>query len=61
MFATLVICLPSQHEGGEVHVTHGKKKKIFKTAESSDFDFSYLCWFVVSLHYNSSALKTVRM
>ena len=46
MFGTLVICLPSKHEGGEVQVTHGGKEKIFRTADSSEFGFTYLCWFV---------------
>jgi hypothetical protein len=47
MFGTLVICLPSKHEGGEVHVMHGGQKKILATAESSEFNYTYLCWFVV--------------
>jgi hypothetical protein len=47
MFGTLVICLPSKHEGGEVHVTHGGKEKILRTADSSEFSFTYLCLFVV--------------
>lgn len=46
MFGTLVICLPSQHKDGEVHLRHGGKEKIFKTAETSEHDYSYLCWFV---------------
>jgi hypothetical protein len=47
MFGTLVICLPSKHEGGEVRVTHGGKEKILRTADSSEFGFTYLCWFVI--------------
>ena len=49
MFGTLVICLPSHHEGGEVHVTHGEHKKSLETAESSDFAYSYLCWSVIEV------------
>ena len=49
MFGTLVICLPSQHVGGEVHVTHNKGEKILKTAEASEYDYSYLCWYVIKL------------
>ncbi|KUJ09541.1 uncharacterized protein LY89DRAFT_787848 [Mollisia scopiformis] len=45
MFATLVIALPSKHEGGEVHVTHAGKTKIFATSTFSEFDASYLAWF----------------
>ncbi|KAK2750644.1 hypothetical protein FQN57_002715 [Myotisia sp. PD_48] len=45
MFGTLVICLPSQHKGGDVHITHGGKTKILRTAESSEFGYTYLCWY----------------
>lgn len=50
MFGTLVICLPSEHEGGQVHLTHGTREMLFDTAESSRFEFSYLAWFVPVLH-----------
>lgn len=46
MFATLVIALPSKHEGGEVRVTHGGQTKTFGTSKSSEFDSSYLAWSV---------------
>jgi hypothetical protein len=46
MFGTLVICLPSKHEGGEVRVAYGGKEKILKTAESSEYGYTYLCWYV---------------
>jgi hypothetical protein len=45
MFATLVIALPSKHEGGEVRVTHGGKTKTFETSRFSEFDSSYLAWY----------------
>jgi hypothetical protein len=45
MFATLVIALPSKHEGGEVRVTHGGKTKTFETSKFSEFDSSYLAWY----------------
>ena len=51
MFGTLVICLPSKHEGGEVHVTHGGQRKVLGTAESSEFKSAYLCWFVLQFHW----------
>lgn len=44
MFATLVIALPSKHEGGELHVTHAGKMEVFKTSKFSEFDSSYLAW-----------------
>lgn len=46
MFGTLVICLPSKHEGGEVTVVHGGREKILRTARTSAYDYSYLCWYV---------------
>ncbi|TAQ83888.1 hypothetical protein B7494_g7785 [Chlorociboria aeruginascens] len=42
MFGTMVIALPSKHEGGEVH---GSETKLFETSKYSDFDFSYLAWY----------------
>ncbi|KAF2670498.1 hypothetical protein BT63DRAFT_454687 [Microthyrium microscopicum] len=45
MFGTLVVCLPSKHTGGEVHVSHAGSTKIFKTAPRSTFDFSTLAWY----------------
>lgn len=45
MFGTLAICLPSKHEGGEVHLTHRGQTKILETAGSSKFTSTYLCWY----------------
>ncbi|KAK5214727.1 hypothetical protein LTS03_011672, partial [Exophiala xenobiotica] len=50
MFGTLVICLPSKHEGGEIHVTHGGQTKILHTADSSEFNYTYLCWYADVKH-----------
>jgi hypothetical protein len=47
MFATLVIALPSKHEGGEVRVSHAGQTEIFETSKYSDFEASYLAWFVM--------------
>ena len=44
MFGTLVIALPSKHEGGEVRVTHAGNTKLFETSQYSEFDSSYLAW-----------------
>jgi hypothetical protein len=49
MFGTLVICLPSLHEGGEIYASHGGKEKLFKTAEPSEYWYSCLYWFVIHL------------
>jgi predicted 2-oxoglutarate/Fe(II)-dependent dioxygenase YbiX len=45
MFGTLVVCLPSEHAGGEVLLAHGKKKRTIKTATSSAFELSALAWY----------------
>jgi hypothetical protein len=45
MFGTLVVCLPSKHEGGQVHLSHAGTKKIFATASTSEFDLSMLAWY----------------
>ncbi|KAK5262783.1 hypothetical protein LTR96_011732, partial [Exophiala xenobiotica] len=50
MFGTLVVCLPSKHEGGEIHVTHGGQTKILHTADSSEFNYTYLCWYADVKH-----------
>lgn len=42
MFATLVVSLPSAHEGGDVVVRHRNQEKVFKTSES---EYSYICWY----------------
>jgi hypothetical protein len=44
MFATLVICLPSIHTGGQVHLTHGTEEMTLSTAEGSHFDLKCLAW-----------------
>ena len=42
MFGTLVICLPSAHQGGEVVVKHRGREKVFKTSEAAQ---SFACWY----------------
>lgn len=44
MFGTLVIALPSKHEGGAVEVTHAGQTKLFETSKFSEFEASYLAW-----------------
>ena len=48
MFATLIICLPSQHTGGAVRLQHGEKSARFDTSESSAFDTTFIAWFVLN-------------
>lgn len=45
MIATLVICLPSKHQGGSVHLSHAGKKYVFDTDKSSEFGLTSLSWF----------------
>ena len=45
MVATMVICLPSKHEGGNVHLSHIGKEHIFETGPSSDFKMTSLAWY----------------
>ncbi|KAL5331156.1 hypothetical protein ACEPPN_000685 [Leptodophora sp. 'Broadleaf-Isolate-01'] len=50
MFATLVVALPSKHEGGEVRVSHNGETKVYATSTTSEFDGSYLAWFSDVIH-----------
>ncbi|KAH6692885.1 hypothetical protein BKA61DRAFT_742360 [Leptodontidium sp. MPI-SDFR-AT-0119] len=56
-FGTLVIALPSYHEGGDVLITNAGDPEIkaFGTAATSAFDSSYVAWF----HDATHALKPV--
>ncbi|KAI1470027.1 uncharacterized protein F4812DRAFT_457425 [Daldinia caldariorum] len=42
MIGTLVICLPSKHEGGSVHLSHAGKSYVFETDKTSDFGLTSL-------------------
>ncbi|KAG8162497.1 hypothetical protein KVR01_008262 [Diaporthe batatas] len=45
MIGTLVISLPSRHEGGEVHLSHCNKRHIFATSHFSEFELAALAWY----------------
>ncbi|KAL2410408.1 hypothetical protein ABEF95_000804 [Exophiala dermatitidis] len=45
MFGTLMICLPSSHQGGELVLTHNNDTIEFNTSPTSDFDISYAAWY----------------
>ncbi|KAI8943029.1 hypothetical protein NX059_001065 [Plenodomus lindquistii] len=45
MFGTLVISLPSEHTGGQVHLLQSGKQQIIDTAASSAFGLSALAWY----------------
>ncbi|OAQ63101.2 2OG-Fe(II) oxygenase superfamily protein [Pochonia chlamydosporia 170] len=42
MFGTLIVCLPSVHQGGEVVLKHCGQKKVFKTSAATQ---SYAYWY----------------
>ncbi|KAF2747006.1 hypothetical protein M011DRAFT_468289 [Sporormia fimetaria CBS 119925] len=45
MFGTFVKCLPSEHTGGDVHVSHGNEKILLRTSDNLKFDMSALAWY----------------
>jgi len=48
MFGTLIVCLPSEHQGGEVVLTHRGETVCFNTSEHSKYGQSHLAWYVIS-------------
>lgn len=48
MFGTLVICLPSKHEGGEIVASHRGQSKTFRTG--STFNHTYIAWYADVKH-----------
>lgn len=50
MIGTLSICLPSRHEGGEVHLSHAGKDRIIDTSKNNLFDISALAWYADVTH-----------
>ncbi len=46
MVGTLVVCLPSEHDGGEVHLSFKEKSRTYATGgPGSKFDMTALAWF----------------
>ena len=45
MFATMVVCLPSEHQGGTVVLKHNKDDYTFDSARGSDFGTSFAAWY----------------
>ncbi|RFU29029.1 hypothetical protein B7463_g7321, partial [Scytalidium lignicola] len=45
MVGTLVICLPSEHEGGDVCLSFRNKKRVLATSPTSAFNMTALAWF----------------
>ncbi|TFK24876.1 hypothetical protein FA15DRAFT_704182 [Coprinopsis marcescibilis] len=50
MFATVVVVLPSQHSGGEVHVTHAGSTAVLDVSSDSKELGSVLAWYTDVVH-----------
>jgi len=61
MVGTLVVCLPSQHEGGEVVLSFGSEKRILATAPFSAWDITALAWFSDVTHEVAKLTKGYRL
>ncbi|KAI0911327.1 hypothetical protein F4823DRAFT_560976 [Ustulina deusta] len=60
MIATLSICLPSRYKGGEVHLSHAGKNRVFDTGQSI-FDVSALAWYADVTHEIKPILEGHRL
>ncbi|KAI1391391.1 uncharacterized protein F4822DRAFT_427240 [Hypoxylon trugodes] len=45
MVGKLIICLPSKHDGGSIHLSHAGKKYILDTDKACDFGLTSLAWY----------------
>lgn len=61
MFATLVILLPSEFEGGELIVRHMDQEKVFDFASSSAYNFHYLAFYADCEHEVKPVTKGSRL
>ena len=61
MFGTLVVCLPSEHTGGEVHLKHNQNQRLLSTAEFSAHDLSALAWYFDVQHEIKPVLSGYRL
>ncbi|KAF8348730.1 hypothetical protein F5887DRAFT_1280476 [Amanita rubescens] len=50
MFATMIVILPSQYTGGEVHLTHASKTQVIDFSASSLANTAVLAWYTDVLH-----------
>ncbi|KAL1589739.1 hypothetical protein WHR41_01479 [Cladosporium halotolerans] len=50
MFATLAICLPTEHEGGELILEHAGKRQVWNSANTSAVDLSFAAWYADVTH-----------
>ncbi|KAF4471785.1 hypothetical protein FALBO_1295 [Fusarium albosuccineum] len=45
VIGTLVVCLPAEHQGADIHLSFGDQTCSFSTAPSSALDLSAIAWF----------------
>ncbi|KAM0344341.1 hypothetical protein ACHAPU_007699 [Fusarium lateritium] len=61
MIGTLVVCLPSQHEGSDVHLSFGSQVTSYSTAPTSRFDLSSISWFSDVTHKVTTLISGYRL
>lgn len=61
MFGTLVVSLPSYHEGGQVLLTHGKKSETYDSASFGEYGTSVAAWYADVFHEVKPVTKGYRM
>ncbi|KZV75575.1 hypothetical protein PENSPDRAFT_72660 [Peniophora sp. CONT] len=61
MFATVVIVLPSYHEGGSVHVKHGRQEKTLDSSGQGIATTSVLAWYTDVHHEVKPVTKGFRL
>ncbi|KAM0223902.1 hypothetical protein ACHAQD_002981 [Fusarium lateritium] len=61
MIGTLVVCLPSQHEGSDVHLSFGSQAISYSTAPTSKFDLTSISWFSDVTHKVTTLISGYRL
>ncbi|KAL8946882.1 MAG: hypothetical protein Q9222_006781 [Ikaeria aurantiellina] len=63
MFATLVICLPTLHKGGDVILQHRGRAFTVKSSENSEFGQTHIAWYsdVLEHDYSQANLRFDRL
>ena len=50
MFGTMIISLPSQHTGGDLHLAHDDQQQVFSTSTNSQFGTTWAAWYADVSH-----------
>lgn len=61
MIGTVVVCLPSYHEGGDVAVSFNGEHRILQTSVNSSYSTSVLAWYGDVLHEVKPVTKGYRI